>query len=375
MKKIAVVGVGRLGLCLALNLERAGYEVTGVDVRSDYVDALHQKTLETNEPGLSEMLAESRNFVPTTYLKDALTCDDIFIVVATPSLPDGKYDHTYINDVARVLAQYGVQDKTKNLIINSTVFPGYCDELQSELKDLNYVISYNPEFIAQGSILNDQINPDMVLIGEGSTEAGDTVERIYTDLCDNKPRMCRMSTLSAEITKLSLNCFLTTKISFANMIGDICNKVGAEQEKVLDAIGSDSRIGNKYLKYGFGYGGPCFPRDNRALAAFAQENLIQANISYATDVQNNVHLQYQIEQKLQDTELPAVIVVDGVAYKKGTDILEESQQLRYALSLARSGFSVTVRDILAVIEQVKELHGDTFSYEVIEEEERVKIDA
>ena len=151
--------------------------------------------------------------------------------------------------------------------------------------------------------------------------------------------------------------------------------MGAEQEKVLDAIGSDSRIGNKYLKYGFGYGGPCFPRDNRALAAFAQENLIQANISYATDVQNNVHLQYQIEQKLQDTELPAVIVVDGVAYKKGTDILEESQQLRYALSLARSGFSVTVRDILAVIEQVKELHGDTFSYEVIEEEERVKIDA
>ena len=222
MKKISVIGVGKLGLCFSLGLEKVGYSVLGVDVSREYVDKLNQKSISSFEPFVEKYLKESTNFEATTDMSNAVKYSDvIFVVVATPSLENGRYDHTQVDEVVSNLKVFGKQKNTKELIICCTTMPTYCDEISKFLKDYNYNVSYNPEFIAQGSIMKDQSNPDMILIGEASAKSGDIIQEIHQNLAKNEPKYHRMTRTEAEITKLSLNCFLTTKIAYTNMIGDI----------------------------------------------------------------------------------------------------------------------------------------------------------
>jgi len=342
---ISILGVGKLGLCLAINLERKGFNIIGVDVFEDYVQSLNNKTFTTSEPYVNEYLKESKNISFTTDLKAALQNNILFIVVRTPSTPEWKYDHTDIENIANQLISLGKQPTRKDLIINCTTFPGYCDTLQEKLKEYNYYISYNPEFIAQGSIIKDQINCDNVLIGEADQYAGDLIEGIYKQMVELNPIYNRMSCTEAELTKLSVNCFLTTKISYANMIGDIANRLGCDANKVLEAVGTDSRVGSKYIKPGFGFGGPCFPRDNRALAKCGEEVGVDAMISKATDKMNKQHLQYQIEDFVKNNpDKEKTIKIDFVTYKKDSILLEESQQLKFALKLKELGYKIKILD-------------------------------
>jgi len=356
-KKISIIGIGKLGLCLSLNLERIGYEVIGVDISQDYIDSLSNKTFESSEPFVNDYLKESKNILFTTDLKKSLESDIIFLVVSTPSTSDFKYDHSAIEKVVENLKEFGVQNKRKELVINCTTFPGYCDDLQNRINKYNYKISYNPEFIAQGSIIIDQVNADNVLIGEYDEISGDAIEKIYRELCHNKILVNRMSPIEAELTKLSVNCFLTTKISYANMIGDICNRYGANPSIVLSAIGTDSRIGVKYLNYGYGFGGPCFPRDNRALSKCAEEVGIDSVIAKATDVMNKLHLEYQVQDfftKNPNKDIP--VEIEYVTYKKDSTSIEESQQLKFALELKNMGYNIKLKDQrLEVIKQIQEL--------------------
>lgn len=366
--KIGILGAGRLGLCFALNLERSGYEVTGVDISERYVQSLNNKTFFSFEPQVNELLRQSKNFSATNNTRNVLSNDFeiLFLMVATPSLPDGSYDHRQIELVAEELISFGKRTNKVHLVIGCTVMPGYSDTLQQKLEAFNYTVSYNPEFIAQGNIIHDQLYPDQILIGEASAEAGNLLESIYKKMCKSKPVICRMTRLSAEICKIATNCFLTTKISFANSVGDLAVKVGAEPEKILAAIGSDSRIGSKYLHHGFGFGGPCFPRDNRALNLFARNSGFNLLISEATDNVNMQHLNFQFEQYMSGYHENDVIVFDEVAYKKGTIILEESQQLALALKLARAGRKVLVREKKTVVEELTKKFGTLFTYETID---------
>ena len=371
MKNLSVIGIGKLGLCFCLTLEKAGYDVVGCDINEQYVDKINSKNFNSDEQGVSEALAESVNFRATTSLKQAIGHSDvIFTVVATPSLENGRYDHSQVDSVVSEIIKFGRQRREKHLIICCTTMPQYCDTVQQRLRDYNYTVSYNPEFIAQGTILRDQAYPDMVLIGEGSRKAGDILEEIYNAHTHSDPTICRMTRTEAEICKISLNCFLTTKIAFANMIGDIAKFANCDQDKILHAIGSDSRVGLKYLRYGFGYGGPCFPRDNRALAIFAKDLGVDALISVASDESNKKHLEYQIEQfkskayNCQGTP-DNPIVMETVTYKPESTMLVESQQLAYAVGLAETGFSVTVRERASVIEELKGIYGDLFVYQEI----------
>jgi len=258
MENISVIGIGKLGLCFSLTLEKAGYNVCGVDINQSYVDLINRKELKSSEQGVEELLGKSKNFIATTSLKEAVDYSDIlFVIVATPSLSNGRYDHSQVDGVIEKLEKFGRQTQQKHFVVCCTVMPGYCDSIKDRLNQLNYTVSYNPEFIAQGTILRDQAAPDMVLIGEANKEIGDRIQSVYEKHTKNNPRFARMSPIEAEITKLSLNCFLTTKIAYANMVGDIVKSVGGNPDTVLSAIGADSRIGNKYLRYGFGYGGPC----------------------------------------------------------------------------------------------------------------------
>ena len=344
-KNISIIGVGKLGLCLALNLERKGFNITGIDVSEEYISSLREKNFISSEPYVSSYLRDSKNINFSTNLEDSLKNNIIFVVVKTPSTSDWKYDHTQIDEIVDNLIKLGKQDRRKELIINSTTFPGYCDTIQKKLEDFNYKVSYNPEFIAQGSIIKDQLNCDSVLIGQADNESGQIIEEIYRIMCDSNPIINKMSRTEAELTKLSVNCYLTTKISFANMVGDISQRYNCNPDVVLNAIGSDSRIGNKYLKHGFGFGGPCFPRDNRALSKCAEEVGIEAIISKATDVMNDYHLTYQVEDFVKkNPEKHNEVVFDYLTYKKESTLLEESQQLKFALKLKEKGYKIKVLD-------------------------------
>lgn len=357
MANISIIGVGKLGLCLALNLERKGHSIIGVDVVENYIQSLNNKTFTTTEANVNEYLAKAKNVTFTTDLQQSLQNDIIFVVVRTPSTTEWKYDHTQIEEIANKLISFGKQPTRKDIIINCTTFPGYCDTLQEKLKEHNYYISYNPEFIAQGTIIRDQVMCDNVLIGEADKYAGNLIVDIYKSMVESNPIYNRMSRTEAELTKLSVNCYLTTKISYANMIGDIANRLGCDADRVLGAIGTDSRIGNKYLKPGFGFGGPCFPRDNRALAKCGEEVGIDAVISRATDKMNEKHLQYQIEDFVKSNpDKSKTIKIDFITYKKESILIEESQQLKFALKLKELGYNINVLDQRQeVLDQLKDI--------------------
>jgi nucleotide sugar dehydrogenase len=354
---ISILGVGKLGLCLALNLERSGFNIIGVDVSQHYVDSLTEKTFTTTEPYVNEYLKQSQNIRFTTRLKDALLNDVIFIVVRTPSTDDWKYDHSQIESIAEQLIKLGKQKTRKDLIINCTTFPGYCRTLQTKLEEYNYYISYNPEFIAQGTIIKDQLNCDNVLIGEADEYAGHLIEGIYKQMCESNPIINRMTPTEAELTKLSVNCFLTTKISYANMVGDIAERLGCDANRVLSAVGTDSRIGSKYIKPGFGFGGPCFPRDNRALAKCGEELGVDAIISKATDEMNEKHLEYQIKQFIKtNPDKTRIVEIPFITYKAESTLIEESQQLKFAIRLKELGYTIKILDERKeVLNQIKNI--------------------
>jgi len=365
---ITIIGIGRLGLCAALCFERAGYQVLGVDINEAYVDALNTKQFFSPEPRVNELLCASRNFRATTSIDEALAFADIyFVMVDTPTTKEPEaYDHTKLN---RVLNQINERKlANKHVIISCTVFPGYVDTVGKKLlyDCTNVTLSYSPLFIAQGEIVNGFCYPDMVLIGEGSTEAGDIIAAMYARLCTNTPSICRMSPVSAEITKLALNCFITTKIAYANMVADIADRTaGADKEAILAAVGKDQRIGARCLKPGYGFGGQCFPRDNRALGNYALQVGIEPIIPRATDATNKQHADEMAHRFLAE-DLESYLF-ERVGYKENcpVPIIEESQKLEVAARVARQGKKVVIADSEAVVNEVKKKFGSLFEYELL----------
>ena len=344
--KIGLIGAGRLGICLALLIEKAGYEVLASDTRSDYIRNLQLKKYSGSEPRVSDLLSTANN-ISFTVLNDRVIdeCDVIFTLVATPSLEDGSYDVSAVDDVVSDIQKFGWKNKNsltgKSLVVGCTTNPGDCDRFQEKLSEVGMNVYYNPEFIAQGSIVDDLENADMVLIG-GSGTHGALLEDIYHKIQIPIPSIHHMSTKAAELTKIALNCYLTTKISYANMIGEVLalSKMESEIDTVLNAIGSDSRVGNKYLGFGFGFGGPCFPRDNRAFAAYAKSVGVEHNIGTTTDNFNEAHAGFIKEYVLYNNHDKLPFCFRYLTYKPETDILTESQQYRLCLDLLNEGYTV-----------------------------------
>jgi nucleotide sugar dehydrogenase len=360
--KIGIIGTGRLGLCVALTLRNAGFEVVAMDKNSALISELNLGSFRSNEPGVEENLVD-RSLIRFTDCLEEVLHEDIYVLmvfVATPSNSDGSFSHESIDNIVNDIENKGKRKTTTTLVIGSTVMPGYTTTVAQRLSILNYDVVYNPEFIAQGSILNDLIKPDQVLIGEVEKRSGDRLVDIYKRFLVSNPTFCRMDPISAEITKLATNCFLTTKISFANAIGDLTIKMGGDQDAVLSAIGSDSRIGPKYLNYGFGFGGPCFPRDNQALISAASSFDIPLLIAEATVNVNASHLMFQLNQLL-DQQLDTY-VFDYITYKPGTDILEESQQLKLAILLREKGKNVVVKNGELVRSELEKRYPGYFEF-------------
>jgi len=364
--KIGLIGAGRLGICLALLMENAGYDVLVSDIREDYVDNLNKKIIQTTEPHVAEHLKESTNIEATTDNKKVISeCDIIFTLVATPSSFDGSYDVTSVWNVVRDF-QESQNVKGKTLIVGCTTNPGDCERFQEQLKSYGVSVIYNPEFIAQGSIIKDLTHADMVLIGGENEEVMDLLSDMYKKIQVIKPKISRMSLTAAELVKLAVNCYLTTKISYANMIGEVMTMAGLEDEieTVLNAIGNDSRIGNKYLRYGYGFGGPCLPRDNRSFASFAKKLGLTYNLGETTDNFNYEHSKFLKNYFIQKNKDNLPFYFSYISYKKGTDILIESQQYNLCRDLLDQGYTVYIDDIESVINQVKNELTELYSNRV-----------
>ena len=365
MDSVGIIGVGKLGLCITLALEAVGYNMVCYEKNDALSSAISNKSLETPEPGVKECLEKARAITMVDSLVPIYRLPVAFIVVATPSLENGAYNHSAVDEVVQNLLDLNKAApsyEAKLLVISCTTMPQFCDSIQEKLRDYNYQVCYNPEFIAQGDVLKGLKNPDMVLIGHTNQAACDKLVEIYKRFLENTPTFQTMTCVEAEITKISLNCFLTTKIAFANMIGDIVVKAGGNSESVLQAIGSDSRVGKKFLKWGHGFGGPCLPRDNRALCFFADTLGIEHIIGQTTDESNRRHLTELYEYiQLKNTDKKPLLF-NSVVYKEGTHILEESQKLELAILCADSGLSVNIYDSETVVRQLKAKFGDKFNY-------------
>ena len=351
--KIGLIGAGRLGICLALLIERAGYDVLASDVRESYVSGLQNKEIITTEPEIQSLLSASTRIDFTTDNDKVIQeCDIIFTLVATPSLDDGSYDVSNVADVVSDFQRLGWKNKDsllgKSLVVGCTTNPGDCDIFAEKLSEVGVDVFYNPEFIAQGSIIKDLRNADMVLLG-GYGHHVPELEKIYYGIQGPKkePYIHNMSTRAAELTKIAVNCFLTTKISYANQVGQVMIKDGMESEVdiVLNAIGSDSRIGTKYLGFGFGFGGPCFPRDNRAFAAYAKGVGVQSAIGETTDNFNDEHSDFLRDYFISRNRSELPFCFKYLTYKPGIDILTESRPYDLALALLEEGYKVYCLDL------------------------------
>ena len=386
-QKITVIGIGKLGLGFALLLEKSGYNVLGVDIFQDYVDKINNKTIEFSEPEYNNLLQKAENLKATTDLKAGLAHSDIiFIIVQTPNGGGSKfYDHSILSNLLERINKQTPENK--HFIIGCTVMPNYIRDIGYQLitNCRNATLSYNPEFVAQGDIVRGFERPDIILVGTDSDELKPVLKEIYEKMTLNEPKFCFMKPTEAEIVKISLNGFITTKISFANMISDLCDTLpNVDKATVLDAIGSDSRIGTKYFRAGTSFGGPCFPRDTRALKQLMDQNNIQSSLLQATTEYNNQHVLFQTSQLLSSDKEQSKRMRDilGCTKEKGDDvnytftnvcykenskipIIEESAKLKIAERLAKEhDKSVTIKDVEPIINEVKKEYGNLFLYEI-----------
>ena len=362
--KIGVIGAGRLGICFALLCEQAGYDVLVSDVRDSYVKNLQNKIISTNEPEVAKLLTTSPRLSATTNnLKVIRECDVIYTLVATPSSKDGSYDVSAVWKVVEDLKKAGKKNTDgKAFIVGCTTNPGDCAKFQKELNDLNIDVFYNPEFIAQGTIIKDLRRADMVLIGGKRNETYDQLCELYNRIQEIPPKISIMSTTAAELVKLAVNCYLTTKISYANMVGQVMSLSGMEEEIpiVLGAIGDDTRVGRRYLNFGFGFGGPCLPRDNRAFAAYAKELGLEYNLGDTTDNFNDKHSDFLKENFIYKNIDGLPFYFEYVSYKEGTDILTESQQYKLCIDLLDDGYTVYINDNDAIMDMITKDLSDKY---------------
>lgn len=360
--KIGIIGCNDLSMSFALLCEKKGHTVIITDSDENYIFNLNQKICITNEPLVQSMLFDTTKFSGTTNHLDVINNSDlIFVFVPTPSNIDGSYDTTKVFEfVAEFYSASSLEIPLydKKLIICSVVNPGEVDQVQQRLHMFNVQVAYNPLFTTEGEIVKNIEESDIVLIGSEHQELSSILTYLHTEIKTVPVNSYIMSPKAAEITKLSINCFLAAKISYANMIGEIMTKSGIENETslVLTAIGGDSRIGKGLMKYGFGFGGPSIPKDNRALQNYSKS--INSNSDLLSNVEsfNKSHAEfiknYYIEVN-PNKDVP--FVFNHITHKKGCNILDESQQFQLCVDLLTEGYYVNVIEISEIANKLNSL--------------------
>ncbi|MBN1359569.1 MAG: UDP-glucose/GDP-mannose dehydrogenase family protein [Sedimentisphaerales bacterium] len=353
---IASIGLGKLGLCSAVCFASKGHRVIGVDSNASHIDALNDGQCLVDEPGLAALLAESRRCMEFTDdgTYAVLNSDITLITVPTPSNPDGRFSNAYVETVLDRVGPALKAKKTFHVVgVVSTVMPGTCEHvLKPTLEKLtgkvcgrDFGLIYNPEFVALGSVIRDFLHPDMVLIGASDDRSARLARQLYASVVESHPHCAMMNLTNAEITKLSLNCYVTMKISFANELAAVCERIpGADIDVVTGAIGADSRVGRKYLKGGLGFGGPCFPRDNLAFQRCAEDAGVQVHLSPNVVKVNGAVVERLLDMIGERVGPGSTVALLGLSYKPGTHVVEESQPVVLAERLLEDGYVVRMHD-------------------------------
>jgi UDPglucose 6-dehydrogenase len=378
-KTISVVGLGKLGGSMAAAIASRGYNVIGVDINQSAVDLLNAGHAPAQETDLEELVAANRERLRGTlsHREAILNSQVTFIIVPTPSDERGAFSLQYaawaFKEIGRALRE---KKDYHNIIMTSTVLPGSCryglipilEHESGKLCGRDFGFCYSPEFIALGSIIHDFLNPDFTLVGEIDERAGQELEALYAQIMTNTPPCQRMSLENAELTKISLNTFVTTKITFANMLVDLCARIpGGDIDVVSNALGFDRRIGRKYLTGAIGYGGPCFPRDNVALNFISQAIGKKADLAEATDRFNRSIPNKIVEFLRPHIQRGATVAVLGLAYKPFSHVTEESQGIALAAALSQAGARVIGYDPLANEMARHDLHDQAVILDSLEE--------
>ena len=367
--KICVIGTGYVGLVAGACLADMGNDVICVDNNEEKIEQLQNAIIPIYEPGLEELVkvntSESRlNF--TTDIKSAVQNSDVcFIAVGTPQGEDGSADLQYVFQVAESIAKS--MNGYKVIVDKSTVPVGTAEKVSKIIKDntdYDFDVVSNPEFLKQGSAVDDFLSPDRVVIGSNSNKASAIMQEIYSPFFRTGNRVIVMDVKSAEMTKYASNSFLAVKISFMNEIANLCEKVGADAEMVRVGMSTDSRIGNKFLFPGLGYGGSCFPKDVKALVKTGSENDCEMSIIKSADNVNKKQRQYfidKITKKFGEDLSGKIFAVWGLAFKPKTNDMREAPAITVINALLEKGAKVQAYDPKAM-ESAEFIFGDKISY-------------
>ncbi len=358
MERLSVIGLGKLGLPMAACLAHRGHQVIGVDLNPALIQAVNEGITPIYEPGLADLIKNSQGRIKATDdFRYAIDNSEVtFVFVPTPSEEDGSFSTKYVEAASEGIAEaLKSKDNFHLVVIRSTLLPGATEKvIKPIIENISgkkcgdeFGLCYNPEFLAVGSVIRDFLNPDMVIIGESESKSGKLLSQIYRGICQNNPPLVRTSIYNAELAKISLNAFITMKISFANIIAELCEQIpGGDVDVISTILGYDSRIGRKYLTGGLAYGGSCFPRDNKAFASFAKRVDCRAKIPEVVDEVNKdqisrvIHL---VKRKLGKAENKKVAIL-GLSYKPDSDIVEPSASMEITRALLRAGARARVYD-------------------------------
>jgi UDPglucose 6-dehydrogenase len=372
-RKVAVIGLGKLGSPMAAAVAARGVEVIGADLDPAKVEKINRGEAPVSETDLAEYIRRGRGRLRATadIESAAAEAEMLFIIVPTPSEPHGGFSLRYVLPVCE---QVGRALKERSdfpvVVVTATVMPGStggpvreCLENHSGKKaGTDFGLCYSPEFIALGSVIRDFLNPDFILCGESDPRSGGILDAFYRAVCENRPHVAHMNFVNAELSKLAVNTFVTTKIAYANMLAHICERLpGGDVDVVTAAIGHDTRIGGKYLKGAVGYGGPCFPRDNLAMSALARSLGTQAALAEATDGQNRAEALRLADLVKKHARCGAKVGILGLSYKPDTEVIEESQGLLLAQQLLGEELGLLVYDPMAM-EAARAVFGDRAEY-------------
>lgn len=372
--KIAIVGTGYVGLVTGTCFAEIGVDVTCVDTNSEKIETLKKGIIPIYEPGLEEMVlrnTKSKRLRFTTSLESCLNdVEVIFSAVGTPPDEDGSADLSYVLAVAHTIGRN--MNKYKLVVTKSTVPVGTAQKVRNAIQEeldkrgvkIEFDVASNPEFLKEGNAISDFMSPDRVVVGVESERAKKLMSKLYKPFLLNNFRVIFMDIPSAEMTKYAANSMLATRISFMNDIANLCELVGADVNMVRSGIGSDTRIGRKFLYPGIGYGGSCFPKDVKALIKTAEQNGYDMRVLRAVEEVNEIQKSALFDklQKLFGNDLQnKTIAIWGLAFKPETDDMREAPVLVLIDKLQQVGCNIRAYDP-AAMEECKRRIGDTIYY-------------
>ncbi len=358
--RLSVIGLGKLGAPLAAVMAYKGFTVVGADLNPACVEAINAGRAPVIEPRLQELIDAAKDrLCATTDIQAAVKASDAsFVIVPTPTGPDGTFVMDYVLKAAQPIGEaLAKKDGYHLIVLTSTVMPGdteahFVPELErfsGKRCGADFGVCYNPEFIALGSVVYNMLNPDFILVGESDEKAGALLETIYRQSCDTAPVFAHMNFVNAELAKISVNSYVTMRISFANQLARICDHLpGSDVDVITRAIGLDTRIGRKYLKGAVSFGGPCFPRDNMAFSMMASGLGTDAPLAKATDLLNRSYLDHLVARTIAAVPKGGRVALLGLSYKADTGVVDESPSLVLAEGLLAAGALVSVYDPLAM---------------------------